>query len=595
MTGNRNDRQQNRELQMLRPIMTALLLLLAGALPARAEIRSSFLMDHDPEIHVPPTVNVISPEFRPLWLEALARPEADMQRLAADAIMRGHALGMAGLEEVVPRLETLLTSATSHPSARLAAARALVELGAKNCVESMATSARQFGSDLRQVIEPALAQWDYRPMREEWRARLKEQPPARHRELILAIRCLTAAGDEISVGDLLKLVHDAERSLDVRIEAARAAGILADHGLEADARALTAGGQRASILNRLCGVQLIARHSSAAAAGLLEKFAVDVEPTIAAIALARLIEIDPQLVLPLAAGAIRSADVKVRQLGARAYVLIPDVPRVAVLASLLNDPHPGLRHTVCLWLYELSRAPELDEPIRRSLTEILAADDWRGLEQAALLLATLDHKLAAPRLVELVDFPRGEVRVAAAWGLKMLAVPATLPPLLTVALRRTDARMGNEPQPSDLDVHTAHLLELFGKTKYRDAEPLLRRYIPKDVKTGRFSRAAAIWSLGYLHEGVPDEDLARELFGRLDDDRIPPELELVKQTAAVSIGRMKAVSQVPAMRKFFPLSTAGELSLRIRWAVMQLTGEFIPEPPAPTSGKRGWFLEPLGD
>ena len=150
-------------------------------------------------------------------------------------------------------------------------------------------------------------------MRAEWQARLKERHP-RHRELMLAIRCLTTARDESAVGALLKIVHDAERSLDVRIEAARSAGILVDQGLEADARALTARAKAATMSNRLCGVQLVARHTGDDALTLLNGFAVDAEPAIAAIALSRLIEIDPHLVLPLAEGAIGHADANIRQL-----------------------------------------------------------------------------------------------------------------------------------------------------------------------------------------------------------------------------------------------------------------------------------------
>src|SRR5436190_9748693 len=185
----------NRESKMRRLVLSALSLWLACAATARAEIRTSFLMHRDPEIQVPATIQVVSPALKPLWREALARPEADMQRLAADAIMRAHSFGMPGLDDAVPRLEAIVAKIETHPSARLAAARALVELGAKRSADAMAASARQFGADLRQIIEPALARWDYRPMHEEWQARLKN-PRVRHRDLVLAIRCLTLADDK---------------------------------------------------------------------------------------------------------------------------------------------------------------------------------------------------------------------------------------------------------------------------------------------------------------------------------------------------------------------------------------------------------------
>lgn len=586
---------------MLRHVVSSLwvcsLILLgsAVAVPAHAEIRTGYLMDHDPKIDVPQAVLQVPPRLKTLWIEALARPEADMQRLAADAIARGHAEGIPGLAEAVPRLGTVLTSAESHPSARLAAARALVALNAKTSAAVMAAGALQFGADLRQVIEPVLAEWGYRPMREEWRSRLKE-PRVRYRDLALAIRCLSVAGDESAAGVLLEFVHNAEHSIDVRIEAARSVGILVTHGLEEHARLVTSEKKAVSTFHRLCGVLLVARHSGDDARALLKGFAVDTEPAIAVIALTRLIEIDPNLVLPLAEGAMGNADVKVRQAGAKSYFLLPDPSRIAVLARMLNDPNPGLRHSVREWLYELSRVSELDQPIRHSLTEVLAGDDWRGLEQAALLLATLDHKPAAARMVELLDNGRTEVRIAAAWGVKTLAVPETLPASLTAALRRTETRMGTGPINSDLDAQTAHLLELFGKTKYGEAESLLRQYIPKEVIMGRLSRAAAIWSLGHLHEGVPDEALARQLGERLSDDNpFFPELNPIRGMSAVSIARMKAVSQIPILRRYgAPPVAPDEFPMRVRWALMGLTGESIPEPVPPTKGTAGWFLEPIG-
>ena len=44
-----------------------------------------------------------------------------------------------------------------------------------------------------------------------------------------------------------------------------------------------------------------------------------------------------------------------------------------------------------------------------------------------MIMVALDRKETAGRLVELLDFPRPEVFVAAAWGLRRLAVPFDLP------------------------------------------------------------------------------------------------------------------------------------------------------------------------
>ena len=136
--------------------------------------------------------------------------------------------------------------------------------------------------------------------------------------------------------------------------------------------------------------------------------------------------------------------------------------------------------------------------------------------------------------------------------------------------------------------------------KYAPAEPLLRQYIPKDYSMGLYSRSTAIWSLGWLNEGVPDESLAEKLFERATDDSSgpgnPPEMIPVRAMCAVSIARMKASSQVHPFLKYTRGSYGpGRLGMSIRWAMMELTGEHIPEPDPFKTGKTGWFLEPIDD
>jgi hypothetical protein len=297
---------------------------------------------------------------------------------------------------------------------------------------------------------------------------------------------------------------------------------------------------------------------------------------------------------------MESADAKVRQRGADAYVLAPDPQRIAVLVRLLDDPHPAVRSSVRDSLHELAQRPELDGPIRRAATDMLGGNSWRGLEQAALLLGALDHKPAAGRLVELLEFNRPEVGVAAAWGLKKLAIPQTLPAMLDKTRRQSEIRRKAPLEPAGLDDQTAHLFEAFGRMRFASAEQLLREYIPKDYRMGLMSRSSAIWSLGLLHEGIPDEPLAEQMMVRIADDSSgpgnPPEMRLVKMMCAVSIVRMKAVSQVPALRKrITPAIFPDRMGMTMRWAVMELTGERIPEPAPATTGKAGWFLESLDE
>jgi HEAT repeat protein len=582
---------------ILRQLLWSLVLAAFGGV-ARGEIRAELETARDPEIRVPAPVQVYTKRLKPLWLEALARPEAEMQRLAADAFGRGHAAGIPDLEDAIPALVTILTSSSSHPAARLAAAQALVKFEAKEARPKMAEAAQRYGADVRQVIEPALASWNYQPQREVWLARLT-RTDVRYRDLTLAIDCLATTREKSSVSALLDIVNNRFRPPAIRTQAARAAGRLQNDGLESAARKLIAGSESAPLVNRLCAAWLIAGHSGDDAQKVLLQLAADSEPAVANVALKRLIEVDPHLVLPLAERGIENADPEVRQRGAEALSLVPDSRRIALIARLLDDPDPSVRGSVRESLYNLSRRTELDDSIRRAASEMLAGDRWRGLEQAALLLAALDHKPAAPRLIELLDFNRLEVGIAAAWGLKTLAVAQTLPAMLDKARRQDKIRRAAQTEPPGLDAQTAHLFEAFGRLKYQAAEPLLLEYVPKNLRIGVESRKSAIWALGLLHEGVPDEPLADKLMDRLLDpvEGQGAEWSAVKEMSAVSIARMKAVSQVTPLRKFVgSMIRPDRQGMAIRWALMELTGESIPEPAAPTLADSAiWFLESLDD
>src|SRR5262245_64744160 len=62
----------------------------------------------------PPVVK-FHPRLKALWLEALARPEADLKRQVAEAIAKAHPLGMPGLNEAVPQLVADLDAANTPP------------------------------------------------------------------------------------------------------------------------------------------------------------------------------------------------------------------------------------------------------------------------------------------------------------------------------------------------------------------------------------------------------------------------------------------------------------------------------------------------
>jgi HEAT repeat protein len=212
-----------------------------------------------------------------------------------------------------------------------------------------------------------------------------------------------------------------------------------------------------------------------------------------------------------------------------------------------------------------------------------------------MLLGAVDHEPAAPRLLVQLAFPRIEVRVAAAVALRRLAIPHALEPMLQYVTRAADWQVDPEAAAAsdpliglalqnkfDLDEQMAQLLQAFGQMGYRQAEPLMRRHVPKTTPVARRvapqARAAAIWALGLLHLDQPDEPLAAQLASRLSDmDMTDAEAIEVKRMAAVALGRMRADSQLDTLRHWYDVMKTGvDLGGATRWAIMRITGEDLP-------------------
>jgi HEAT repeat protein len=559
--------------------------------PSYAEIRTEFVMDSSPELNVPQPVQNFSPALKSLWLAALDRPEADMQRMAAETIARAHKFGVPELSEAVPRLVALLLASNSHPATRFAAARALIELDSRDSSDKLFDASQKYEADLRQLVEPALAKWNFSPAISAWKQRL-ENPQARFRDLILAIRGLAQNRDASATNTLLEIAHDETRSIDLRLEAATAAGQCATAGLESDAARLAHRNGRQQSVYSLCACRLLARHDSDEAKTLLTELTEHQDSVVAASALNQLLEIDSTLVLPLAKRAINHPDPRVRRAGAAAYLQHPTAERITFVSHLLADPHPDVRREVCEKLFHLSDQSVIAEVIRTIVVEQMAQDTWQGQEQAALLAGMLELKPAAGRLVELLESPRAEVGIASAWALRKVAVPETSAAIID-KFKRQSVRRTQVSDPK-IDEQVAHLCEALGVLKADDAVPDLVRYIPKNPLMGESSRCAAIWALGQIKEGKRDEALENAFNNRIRDfSDVDPELDSVKEKSAIALARMKAVDLAPEIRSIAEAYKFGpRLSVALRWAVKELTGEEMPAADPQYLPTGSWFLEP---
>ncbi|MFO0871951.1 MAG: hypothetical protein U0935_23745 [Pirellulales bacterium] len=564
-----------------------------GTVTATAgELSVDLIMDQDPLLVLAGWHYRYPTDVKPLWLQALARPDAETRRLAADTFTLAVSRKLPDLGDAVGPLLAVAQRDTD-PVVRRAAARAVVALDGQQTAADLRQLAVRDGLLMAQIVEPALARWNDPAMREVWRGRLA-QPTGERGYLALAIQGLGQVRDEESVEALLQLVRGGTVPVEVRTAAAQAAGQIRDQGLQDVAEQLRGQRERLEFLGRLLAVHLLERHSDARSQEILRALARDTEPAVAAAAIHRLWKIDRALALPLAPDALVHADARLRRLGAEILCEQGDVAAVERLGPALNDRNPGVRRLIAARFVELAKENEvLQQAVLAQATAVLAGDQWRGLEQAALVLGTLDHKPASERLVALLPFERGEVRVSVAWALRRLKVPETYERILQHATR-VDESIAKEPYGSFTGRQQSQMFQLFGEVRYRPAEMLLRKYVPKSMLDVE-SRAAACWALGYLYLDNPNNDLVEQFVARLSDTQTPmPELSYVRQMTAVGLGRMRAEQTLPVLRKFAELDGRNSKPGRAcGWSIERLTGEKMPPALEREVGVAGWFLEPL--
>ena len=586
---------------MKRPVALpfVLVLMLAAAAGRAGEPPYAFIdspMYRRPELPVPSFSTTFPQETIKLWLKALDRPDADMRCQAANTFTVAHKRGMKGLEVAIAPLRAHLDRAEQHPNVRLAAARALATLNAKEAAPSFLEQAKVGTTELREVLEPALAKWDYKPARALWLDRVRD-PAAPHRPLVLAMRALAAVGETQAADRLREIALAPKGTAATRIEAARALAVLRPAGLEKDAAQLTKDDSRGGLTARLVAAAFVSKHNGPEAIALLQKMAADKEPAVATIAVARLLEIDEKLTYGVLGELLKSPDAKLRLQGVEVLRRQPSEQHLPLLADRLDDDHTEVRQEARRGMEGLGAKKELRTPIIAEAMRLLQTGRWQGLEQSAVLLTKLDHKPAAYRFLELIWEPRPEVFITAAWGLRKLAVADTLQSVLWYVTNEADLirgqkkLAGREDISSELiDVQISHLAQFLGQSLYRPAEKVLRRFVPRQANFNMpEARAGGIWALGMLLEGRTDPPLARQLALRLDDiNSMPPEDDRVRYMAAITMGRIRAKTELAMLRKY------NEDGLMVQfacaWAINILTGEPIPKAKHAEVGDRNWFI-----
>ncbi len=528
-----------------------------------------------------------------LWMKALQRPDAELKRMVIDSMIIAHQKGLKGVDAIKPDMVALLKSPDQSLDLVRSASNALVVLDSRDHASLLAEVAASYGGSASQIIEPALAKWQSSEMIDQWLARVRDSS-SNDTQMILAIQGLGQLKSNESRELLLDHVRNRAEPTSIRLASARSLAMIDAEGLVETATKLAKESTERNPLGSLLAIEMLATHSSDEASDFLDGLLSEPSTAVQAGALAQLLRIDPQLVERRVDEFVTSVDSSVRTSCARSMLATKKPERVKTLAAMLDDENPSLRREVANGLIEFTKLDGMSDEVITQTSKVLAQDSWRGCEQAIVVLAKLDHRDAGPRFVELLSHDRGEVKVASAWGLAQLRIKELLPDMLEHAQRVYDGFASgeiNDNMPGFSD-QVAHLFIAMGDQRYAAADPLMRLYIPKNMLIGQHPRPAAIWALGWIHEAAPEEELVKLLLGRLNDvSALEPEMEEVRFMSAISLGRMKAESALPDLRKY--AGPAGGSARASAWAIEQLTGEPAPGVPRNRIEIGGWFLSPI--
>lgn len=562
---------------------------------AQAKEPLPYPMMEDPAAKLQEKKVGFQPGLVPIWLKALAEDNRELRIQAADAIRRASAAGLTDCIEAKDELIEIYKKRDEHLLVRIACARALVQLDAKESLPHFEADLDESAYALRRVIEPALGQWKSEKGAAHWKKVLSEKSQPDNR-LMLAIDSMGNAIDPANADAFRGVVFDLDRNINLRLAAARAYAAVVKQGSESTADQLTKL-EPSSTDNFLLAATVLTQHSSPEAIERLQKFAVHQEPAVGLVAVRRLAELDLKNLYGQTAVLSKSRDSEIRAIVVQVLKNREEVADQKLLVEMMNDSHPKVRHDARIVLEGFAKSGKFDNEIRKDCEEILTSrtseENWRMLEQTLLLVASLDHEPAVESVEKLLTTKREEICVTAAFTLQKLNVPASYPRLLDYA-RKINELGGGATTTSEQSLQLAHIFQLFGIVKYKEAESLLRVYVPKNNhKYYPDARAGAVWALGHILQDTPDPKLEAELAGRvIDTASSPAEAPIVRRMSAASLGRMRSKASLENLRKATGVDPYG-CGYVAAWAIEQITGEPIPPVEPYVENVGGWFLRPI--
>jgi HEAT repeat protein len=587
------------------------LVVLAGAVAASlassgalaAEPVKDHGVDHpmrvDPVLPPIPLVPNFHPDLKRLWFAAMDRPEASIRIKALHSIPVVKRVGMTDAEQFAPKVLQLLRDDKQPPAIHLAAVQALVALDAKESAGDLLEKSRAGNMEIVLAVDEALAKWKAAGAKELWINRVKDGATA-EQVARSAMRSLGTLGAADAAEPLRVIITDTARGLGTRVAAAEAFATLAPANAAEFAGPLANSNQ---MEERIVGATMLPANTDAKVVPMLVKLSQDPEAGVASVAVGKLMQSSPDSLAPLVDKLANHSDAIIRRHSVAVLQRHPEAKNITTIARLMGDLAPKVRAAAREALIALDGQAGLKELVRPAALEHLNKGNWRAIEQAALVLGTLDEESARDRYVELLRHEQWQVRTAAIVALRRVKIADTLPlefrraqELADEYTRQTEIKT-KDRLPMDafgmMDRELAQLFQNLGLAKLQACDGFARKFIPKN-SYGEKARVAAIWTLGHLHADKSDPEVARGLTGRIqDNDPLNPESGDVRIMSAVSLARMRDKSAKSVFGGLIKDPANAMLRESAIWGMSYLDGKPYPGPEASQKAIPAWFLEPL--
>ncbi len=552
--------------------------LLLGLLGAAAAGQEPIALVHRWEVEPP-----LDAQWRAR--EAQLRGPVDLQRLSSEIdeyqlsearwiLQAGRQFSDEDRQAAIEVLFDQLRAGEANRQVRQTLVAACVQLADDSQVTELWEIA-QADSAVAPFVERELISRQLDPAAAIWLERVGD-PQAAESGLLLAIEGLAAIGEVKARDQLLPLLLGSQVSLPVRLAVAESLGRLVESGLEEVASDVLATTLSAK---ELMAARLLRRHDSDAAASLQSQVLQSEFGPAQAVAYQWFADHRLPEAQRLAATVIDHPDHSLRLMAVNVLQQAEDAASLRLMGQRLSDPIPLVRRTVREHLVAKASLGELRPVVDEIVRQQLTGEAYAGSEQAILVVVALRDQSQCPKLVKLLDHPRPEVNIRAAWGLQQIAEdPAVLADILKHCQYWTEPLVNYNPEHivEDTDIYRlSFLFEALGHNAYRPADGLLRIYVPKNSQKMRpTTRISAIWALGKIWQGTQDSGLEQPIAARLLDASVDdPEEEPVKFAAAIALGFIGNPASRDALASA-PDEPPAPIGVAVAWALEQL-------PPAP--------------